>query len=97
MELVPPTATYDESKEAPTENQRALARAIFEFGQAIRREKSAEDPDSPNKLTAQEIFMNVATRAPSLVQNVVDILGDPSNDVTDFTTAAYLVERQLIG
>ena len=94
--VVSPTATYDPLKGVPTERQHALAKAGFELAQAIRREKSAEDPDSPGTLTPMEILQNVALKSPGVIDAFVNLTADPVDDVKDFVAVGYLVQAQLL-
>lgn len=94
--MLDPNAPYDKSKETPTDNQSNLARAHFEMGQAVRRELSAQDADSPNKLTPGEVLALVATNSPGIAAAYVAALNDDNSDVDDFITASHLVAQQYL-
>jgi hypothetical protein len=89
--MIDPNAKYDSAKEVPTPEQSALARAHFEFAQAVRRALAND-----NKLTPGEVFSIVASQSPQVAASYVGALGDENSDVDDFITAAHLVAQQYI-
>ena len=91
----PPEAAYDSTLNVPSVNQQQAIKSVFEFIQELRRQASFEDEDSPDELTAAEIFTALLEDAPELAVDIIALVRDETALAEDGFNLAVGVTQQL--